>query len=1034
MAQVRLRLLGGFGLEVDGRERGTAVPARVRSMLAYLALHPGAVLDRGRLAFLFWPESTESQARTNLRNVLHHLRRIGPELDAVLEITPTALRWVGGDGVEVDALAFRAAAEAAPAGDAAALRAAADRYGGDLLEGVDDPWLDDERGRLRDLFLGTLRRLAGALDGPEAVGVARELVRREPLDEDHHRVLIAAHTAAGDRAGAVRAYHECVAVLDAELGVEPSAATRQAYAAALAEVAPPAVTDEPTARAPATLVGRSDEWAAVTSCWAGSGGRAHLVLVTGEAGVGKTRLVEDFAAWCARRGATVVTARAYPTEGELGFGTVIEWLRAPAVGSAVGRLPPADRAELARLLPELGAGPPPGPMDEAARLRTFDAAAAALTGTGRPLLLVADDAHWCDAASLQFVHYLIRTAAAPVLVAATARQEDLDEHHPLVAAVDALRVLDRSTELALGRLDIEATGDLARTLGVTAVDRAGLEHLYRETEGNPLFVVEAVRAGWDGRAEQVDLSPKLQAVIAGRLRQLSAPARELLDVAAVIGRSFTAGLLGRAAGVDDLVLVRGLDELWRRGVFRSHGPDGYDFTHGKLRDAAYAGIGPAARRRHHERVAGALIATAGDPEAASGQVAGHLDRAGRAAEAVDWYRRAAGRALRVGGSEDAVRLLERARTLAASRPEPGGLPLELEVLCALPTALGGVDGYVSDRLTEVQRRAAEVARRLGVELAPPMLRSLVMSSLCRDEFDDAAGAAERLRRAGVAAGDGGLEIEAHYLLGVIAFWAARLPEAEIRFREVIERFDADRAGDHIVRFGHDPGTVCRSRLANTLWFLGRREEAEDARDQALRAAAGVDERVTVHVTHLFGALLSLDVDDHDAFRRCAAGFSGHRVATGVHTQMGEAVRGVLEAVEGDADRGAARIEAVIARLRRPQPRPEQPPHPRPAARRRPGHRRRSDGPARRRRRHLVPRWHPAVGAGGPPPPGRRPRRPRPPLGRRRARPGCRRRHRLRRRRAGRPDRPHPRRPRRADALAGRRRKRSRNGRCGCCGP
>lgn len=240
---MRVRLLGGFGFMVGGEERGAAVPARVRSLLAYLALRPDTVHDRQTLAFLFWPDSTEGQARTNLRNVVHHLKRAGPEFEALVESTPGTLRSRSDIDTEVDLFEFLSAVAAAREADlglveqVARLQRAVVRYTGDLLEGSYDEWLENDRARLREQFRTALRRLTAVLvAGPDpsgAVATSRELVRRDPLNEDHHRLRITAHAATGDRAGAVRAFHECVAVLDQELGVEPSAATRRAYAEAL---------------------------------------------------------------------------------------------------------------------------------------------------------------------------------------------------------------------------------------------------------------------------------------------------------------------------------------------------------------------------------------------------------------------------------------------------------------------------------------------------------------------------------------------------------------------------------------------------------------------------------------------------------------------------------------------------------------------------------------------------------------------------------------------------------------------------------
>lgn len=185
-------------------------------------------------------------------------------------------------------------------------------------------------------------------------------------------------------------------------------------------------------------------------------------------------------------------------------------------------------------------------------------------------------------------------------------------------------------------------------------------------------------------------------------------------------------------------MVRGLDELWRRGVIVSHGVDEYDFSHGRIRDVAYSALSRVARQGWHLAVARALAATPGrDADAASGQIAAHYDRAGRISEAIDWYERAAVQALRRSAHAEAFRLLQRALAMAGRLAPPVGASVELRLLAMTPPILTGIDGYTSDRLSQYQRRARTVAAELGVEVPAPLLRSSVMDFLCRDEFDRA---------------------------------------------------------------------------------------------------------------------------------------------------------------------------------------------------------------------------------------------------------------------------------------------------------
>lgn len=924
IAMLRVRLLAELDLRLGDDQLPPVESARARSLLGYLLLHGNVPHSRQHLAFLLWADSTEAQARTNLRKVLHTLRREVPELEPYVEVTPRTLRWRADQPVWIDAVEFEAAVARAEDAEVdaqervVALRRAVGLYRGDLLEGCYDEWLVAKRERFRDQYRSALQRLTGLLarrrDDAEAIRFGRELLRCDPLQEDAYRLLMRIYDAAGDRAGAVRVYHECVTALQRELGVQPSPATSEAYAALTrSEQVGGDAHQAPVRLAGPVLVGREEEWQRLTRLWRDAeGGRPQLAVVTGEPGVGKTRLVEELSAWCAHRGAVVAHARSYPTEGELAYGAVISWLRADEVAIHVRSGTPSDLTALARLLPGLAPAPAPTPeaLDEGEqRRRLFEAVARALTGSGRPTLLVADDAQWCDPQSLALVHYLVRLEpSSPTLIVATVRQEELDDKHPLSAVVSGLKAIDRTAEIALRRLSRAHTAALARYLDF---ESTSLDDLYAETEGNPLFIVETIRAVREGRCEKPRLTPKLQALISTRLQRCSEPACQVLAMAATVGRAFTADLVGDASGVDDLTLVRALDELWRRGLIREHGLDGYDFSHGKIRDVAYDALNPAARRRNHLLVAKALQRLHHeDVGAVSGQVASHYESARRIEEAVGWYQRAAMEAQRLYANVEAVRLLERARELAAEVPEHARLRRELEILSALPAALVGVEGFASDRVHEAQRRAVEVARIVGVELEPPLLRSLVMTTLCRHDFDGARGVATQLRASAERAGDTGLRVESDYLLGIGAFWGGRLEKARAHFERVVDRFGPEERAAHLVRFGHDPAIVCLSRLGNALWFLGRPDDSRRARDAALAMAVDLAHPYSRGTAYIFAALLSIDLGEDDRIREYVEVLRQERQALPSAFFM-EALDGYVDVLDGRGEVGVGRIRAAI---------------------------------------------------------------------------------------------------------------------------
>ncbi len=930
---LRIRLFGGLDLSWGETSLPPLESARAESLLAYLLLHRDVPQPRQHLAFLLWPDSTEPQARTNLRHVLHNLRRALPDPDRFLAVTPRTLQWRADAPYWLDVAAFEAAAERAERGDAEdtliALQEAVALCTGDLLEGCFDEWLLEERERLHQRYLAALERLtslcAARGDATQAITYAERLLRHDPLREETYRLLMRLHDARGDPARALRVYHACAATLERELGVAPSAATRRAYEALLpSETAAPGV-ERPAGRPgrPA-LVGRAEERAQLAALWrATEQGRAHFVLVTGEPGIGKTRLIEEFRSWCAHRGAVTAAARAYPAEGALAYGPLVAWLRSEVFRARLERLDAPHLTELARLLPELLAAVPglahPEPLTEGEqRQRLFDAVARAILAPGGSLLLVADDLQWYDRETLQLLHYLMRVEpAGHLLVVAAARHEEIDDRHPVSDLLAGLQVLDRCTEIELGRLTRGETAALAERLIGHPLGERDADRLHGVTEGNPLFVVEALRADWQGaQAGRVWPNAKVQAVIQSRLARLSEPARDLLGVAATIGREFTAEVLGHASGVDDGALVRGLDELWRRRIIREQGADAYDFSHDTIREVAYLALSPALRRNVHLRVARALECIhASDPGAVSGQIAMYYDRAGAADEAITWYGRAADAALLLHASPEAVRLLDRALALLRAQPEtPERQERELAHLTALPAALVWVYGFQSERLADVHRRALNLTQALGSEPAPTLLRSLALANLSGNHFADARRFAEQLRARGERDADDVLRVEAEYLLGVTAFWPGELAAAREHFEAAIAHFRPENRRAHLLRYAQDPEVVCLNRLGYTLWVLGHPEAARQASDRSLALAEAIRHPHTHSLALLFAALLSLDMRDAERLRACVARF----VAYGGgydwwHTEtLGALLAGYVDVLDGMGAAGIARIQRAVA--------------------------------------------------------------------------------------------------------------------------
>ena len=906
---LRVRLLGPVDLQLDNQQLPPLDSARAESLLAYLLLHRDAPQPRQRLAFLLWPGSSDGQAQTNLRKVLHTLRRALPDADRLIEIGPRTLRWRPDAPLWLDVERFERAVADGRSADAVGL------YAGDLLEGRYDDWLAAERERLAGLLADALQRLARQHEQdhrwPEAIRCAERLIARDPLREDYHRLLIGLCRASGDRARAVRAYHVCATTLEDELGIEPAPETRVLYESLVAGGQGDRASPNRASKVPGTppLVGRDDERARLAAAWqAAASGRPQLVLVTGEAGIGKTRLVEELRA---HAGAVTAEARGYPAEGPLAYGVATAWLRSGPVAARVTRLVRPDLTDLARLLPELaGQVTPPEPLAEAGlRHRLRGATGRALLAAGAPLLLIVDDAQWADAQSLRLIHDLIRSApSARLLVAATARREELDEHHPLTTLTTALAALGQLTEIELTRLSREDTARLAGHVTGAPLDQAGLGRLCADSEGNPLFVVEALQPDAPATASMV------QAVIAGRLTRLSPEAAAVAGVAAAVGRAFTADVLAAAAGLDEQAFVAALDELWRRGILRAHGPNAYDFSHGRIRDAAYAGLGPPRRRQLHLEIARALE---GGEHPAAAAIAPHYEQAGATAQAIRWYERAAEAAQWLHAHADAVRALERALSLSGQLPAgPGTAALQLRLLTALPAPLLTLEGYASERMALMHARALQLAGQLGSEPEPPLVWSLAMAALTRGEWEPARGFAGRLRARAERDDDQVLWVESDYLRGIAAYWPGRLTEARGHFEAAMERFRPERRRAHVLRYGQDPELLVRLRLAHTLWLLGHPAEADRQRDLALRAAAESSHGYSRAAVWVWAAIVAADRGEVAEFRRHVRKLTAAPADEGpAQVRLAaELFVGYLAVLDGRTDQGLEHMRTVHAQL------------------------------------------------------------------------------------------------------------------------
>ncbi len=491
----------------------------------------------------------------------------------------------------------------------------------------------------------------------------------------------------------------------------------------------------PASRMP--FVGRERELHALSTQLAlAAGGIGRLVLVAGEPGIGKTRLLGEFAAATSARGWLVLAGRAYEGEGLPPYLPFMEALGGCFAGRSrqeLRELLGYAAAGVAHLLPELqerlpGLAPRPALSPEHERYRLFESVCDVLVSLARAaesrgLLLTLDDLHWADAPSLLLLRHLARRAfAAPLLVIGAYRREDLGGEHPLLDLLAALRREALGETLTLAPLADEAAALLVAQLAGTAPAPGVATAIQRQAEGNPFFLGEVVRhlsaegvdlADPGAAGVRIGLPEGVREVIGRRLARLSTAALTALQAAAVLGDGVRFAELREASGLAEEPLLDALDALLAAGMLREAG-QGYQFGHALIRETVYAALGLARRQRLHRRAAEAIERLhAGNLTPHVAALANHwrlAGPAGYAQKALSFARQAAQQAEAVFAWETAATHWQTALDALAmiAEPDPGG---RCDLLLALGEARQRAGDYHAAQAAFVA--AMEHAKALG---------------------------------------------------------------------------------------------------------------------------------------------------------------------------------------------------------------------------------------------------------------------------------------------------------------------------------
>jgi predicted ATPase/DNA-binding SARP family transcriptional activator len=638
-------------------------------LLAFLLLHRGAHLTRDLVAFTLWPDDSEADARGKLRRHLHQLTiALPPSPKPYVTTREETICWNDDAGVWLDVDEFERCVT-----DESRWPQAVEIYEGDLALSVYDDWISPIRERFRRQYVGALERLLlrarSRRDFARAMTYAERILANDQWREDVLRQLASIRYESGDRAGALREIEMFARRLAGEMSVELMPETLAVRAVMLRGGALPdaAARDSDELTSPTNVfpfVGRTTELQRLTQAWRLAGqSRGNVVLIGGEAGMGKTRLANELALLANTQGGRTLCGTT-PSPEQVPYQSIVEALRDALPLLTTVDVRPIWLAAVAAVVPELAlrrSDLPALPAIDAARERSrlFEGLAAVVHGLSqqRPLLIVLEDLQWAGEATLLALEYLARRVAAfPALIVATYRNEHGEVARNVQPLRRKLQLENLADHLSLGGLSTMDIRDLASSIPGLAADAEAIgTHVHAVSGGNPLFAIELLRESAETGMREAS-SRFLQAMIEVRTSRASEKAQKIAEIASVVGATFDADLLREASGLPEDVVLDALGELLARNLVREVGRVhfAFAFSHQLIADTIYNEIETQRRRQWHRRVAATIERLSSDRDDVAGSLASHYDRAGDAESAAQYYLAAAQRSFAVFANQEAV--------------------------------------------------------------------------------------------------------------------------------------------------------------------------------------------------------------------------------------------------------------------------------------------------------------------------------------------------------------------------------------------
>ncbi len=681
------------------------------------------------------------------------------------------------------------------------------------------------------------------------------------------------------------------------------------------------------------LIGREQETDRMVRAWdSAKAGQGCVLLISGEPGIGKSRMVEALLNWLKDEPHVRLRFFCAPNRQGSAFYPVIRQIQRAAKIKrddpneqrldkleATLRRGASDLSEAAPLIAELLSIPADGryptldlpPLKR--RDRTLQALMAQLEGLARqPTLMVFEDVHWIDPSSLELLNLVVdRAPKLPLLLVVTFRPEFVA---PWLGRAHV-------SEIRLDRLSRELSAEIIANLTRDReLSRGMVDQIVERTDGVPLFIEELTKVlieqGGDTPAREIPVT--LRDMLTARLDRLG-QAKEVAQIASVLGSEFSARLLSDVMEIEDDRLNSELTKLVEAEfLFEQTAPSAsYRFKHALIQEAAYQSLVRSKRQRHHLKAAQTLKERF--PEIAEAQpelLAHHFTNAASQEIAIPFWRAAADKAMRRSANIEAIAHLTKAQELLKALPEnPERIQQELAILITLGIPLIATKGFASPEVGKVYARARAICEAVGE--APqlfPVLWGLWVFYTARAEHQAARELAAQCRRIAEVAGESSLRLLAHHAMGVTLSSLGQHASALHELDQAVNLYDREKHASLAYVYGQDSGVVCRSQAAFCLWFLGFPEQALKRNEEALALARELSHPYSLAAALDFSAWIHQLVQDRNVVERdasAAIAISSEREFV-FWLLTGMILRGWALSAAGNVDEGVKQMRQGLA--------------------------------------------------------------------------------------------------------------------------